>query len=124
MSGITKLWCPSPRKDDVVTVDRTDTPAGYRAWLAALKTRIREAWLHASLAVNAELIGLHWRIGRDILERQQRDGWSAKLVDRLTLDLQSEFPGIRGVSRALNYWMRVVHRSGRSLSTSCQATQT
>jgi hypothetical protein len=34
---------PQPPKDDVVTVDRTDTPAGYRARRAALNTRIREA---------------------------------------------------------------------------------
>ena len=30
--------------------------------------------------VNAELIGLYWRIGCDILERQQRDGWGAKVA--------------------------------------------
>jgi hypothetical protein len=51
-----------------VTLERTDTPAGYNAWLAELKNRIREARLRASLAV--ELIGLYWRIGRDVLYRQ------------------------------------------------------
>jgi DUF1016 N-terminal domain len=50
-------------------------PAGYPAWLADLKTRIREARLRAALAVNSELIGLYWRIGRDILERQAEQGW-------------------------------------------------
>jgi hypothetical protein len=38
-----------------VTVERKDTPAGYPAWLAAGKTRIREA-LRASLAVNRVLM--------------------------------------------------------------------
>jgi hypothetical protein len=42
-------------------------PADYPAWLAGLKTRIRETRLRAALAVNSELIGLYWRIGRDIL---------------------------------------------------------
>jgi predicted nuclease of restriction endonuclease-like (RecB) superfamily len=100
MIGITKAFCPSPPKDDVVTVDRTETPAGYRAWLAELKTRIREARLRASLAVNAELIALYWRIGRDILERQQRDPWGAKVIECLALDLRAEFPSMRGFSRA------------------------
>ena len=59
-------------------------PDGYPAWLADLKTRIREARLRASLAVNSELIGLYWRIGRDILERQGTHGWGAKVVDRST----------------------------------------
>ena len=89
-----------------MTVDRTDTPAGYSAWLAELKTRIREARLRASLAVNAELIGLYWRIGRDIVERQERDGWGAKVVDRLAGDLRAEFPGTRGFSRANLLYMR------------------
>src|ERR1700722_7689636 len=72
------------------------TPDGYPAWLADLKTRIRAARLRASLAVNSELIGLYWRIGRDILERQTALGWGAKVVDRLAAALKAEFPDARG----------------------------
>ena len=89
-----------------MTTDRTDAPAGYGAWLADLKARIRKARLRASLAVNAELIALYWRIGLDILERQQRDGWGTKVVDRLAADLRAEFPGMRGFSRANLLYMR------------------
>lgn len=89
-----------------MTIDRADTPAGYPTWLAEVKTRIREARLRASLAVNAELIWLYWRIGRDILERQERDGWGARVVDRLAVDLRAEFPGMRGFSRANLLYMR------------------
>jgi predicted nuclease of restriction endonuclease-like (RecB) superfamily len=71
-----------------------------------LKTRIREARLRASLAVNAELIGRYWQTGRDILERQGRDGWGARVVDRLAVDLRAEFPGMRGFSRANLLYMR------------------
>ncbi len=49
-----------------MTDRRSDLPPGYTDWLAGLKVRIRETRLRASLAVNAELIGLYWRIGRDI----------------------------------------------------------
>jgi predicted nuclease of restriction endonuclease-like (RecB) superfamily len=58
-------------------------PAGYGDWLAEMKTRIRETRLRASLSVNAELIGLYWRIGRDILERQERHGWGASRANLL-----------------------------------------
>jgi len=81
-------------------------PSGYAAWLSALKTRIRETRLRAALAVNSELIGLYWRIGRDILERQARDGWGAKVVDRLAADLRAEFPDSRGFSSANLRYMR------------------
>ena len=83
-----------------MTLEPMDTPAGYSAWLAELKTRIRDARLRTSLAVNAKLIGLYWRIGRDILERQERDGWGARVVGRLAADLRAEFPGMRGFSGA------------------------
>jgi predicted nuclease of restriction endonuclease-like (RecB) superfamily len=81
-------------------------PAGYGDWVAALKVQIREARLRASLSVNVELVSLYWRIGRDILERQERLGWGAKIVERLALDLRSEFRGMQGFSRANLLYMR------------------
>ena len=82
------------------------TPPGYGEWLAELKDTIRQARLRASLAVNAELIGLYWRIGRDILDRQDRSGWGGKVVARLAADLRAEFPEMRGLSRANLLYMR------------------
>ena len=81
-------------------------PQAYAEWLAELKTRIRDARLRASLSVNAELIALYWRIGRDILERQHQHGWGSKVVDRLAVDLRAEFTGARGYSRANLLYMR------------------
>jgi predicted nuclease of restriction endonuclease-like (RecB) superfamily len=97
---------PRLSQDDSVTLERTDAPVGYNAWLAELKNRIREARLRASLAVNAELIGLYWRIGRDVLERQERDGWGARVVERLAVDLRAAFPQMKGFSRANLLYMR------------------
>ena len=81
-------------------------PDGYGSWLAGIKTQIRDARLRTALAVNSELIALYWRIGRDILERQERDGWGAKVVDRLAIDLRAEFPDSRGFSSANLRYMR------------------
>ena len=49
-------------------------PDGYSDWLAQLKGQIAQARQRAALAVNAELVQLYGRIGRDILERQQGEG--------------------------------------------------
>ena len=87
-------------------MDSTDKglPSGYSDWLADVKERVRQARLRASLAVHGELILLYWEIGRDILERQTRAGWGAKVVDRLAYDLRREFPEMRGFSpRNLKY---------------------
>ncbi len=78
----------------------TPPPAGYTDWLAELKGRIHSAQQRAALAVNRELVQLYWQIGRDILERQAREGWGAKVIDRLAHDLRTAFPDMKGFSRA------------------------
>jgi predicted nuclease of restriction endonuclease-like (RecB) superfamily len=78
----------------------TPPPNGYAEWLAELKTRIQGAQQRTVLTVNRELIGLYWRIGRDILSRQDREGWGAKVIERLAHDLRTAFPDMKGFSRA------------------------
>lgn len=81
-----------------------ETPGGYADWLADLKTRIHTAQQRATLAVNRELVLLYWQIGRDILERQTRQGWGAKVIERLGHDLRTAFPDMKGFSpRNLKY---------------------
>ena len=80
--------------------------ANYDAFLGALKTRIRTAQIRAAIAVNQELILLYWQIGREILERQQEEGWGAKVIDRLAKDLKREFPDMKGFSRTNLLYMR------------------
>jgi len=76
----------------------------YEEFLGELKERIKQAQVRAVLAVNRELILLYWQIGRDILWRQQQQGWGAKVIDRLAADLRKAFPEIKGFSsRNLKY---------------------
>ncbi len=83
------------------------TPEGYAELLEQLKLRIRSARLQAALAVNRELIQLYWEIGRSILERQEREGWGAKVIERLAADLRREFPDMRGLSTTNLKYMRM-----------------
>jgi predicted nuclease of restriction endonuclease-like (RecB) superfamily len=76
----------------------------YRRWLAELKQRVERTRLRAVTSVNRELVTLYWQIGREILDRQQRQGWGAAVVDRLARDLKAAFPDMRGFSpRNLKY---------------------
>ena len=82
-------------------------PDSYAQFLADLKSRIQAAQIRASLSVNRELVLLYWQIGRDILERQDRERWGAKVIDRLATDLKRAFPEMRGFSpRNLKYMRR------------------
>ena len=81
-------------------------PAGYAGWLASLKRRIAGARQRAVLAANEEQIRLYHGIGRDILDRQTRQGWGAKVIDRLSADLQTAFPDMKGLSTSNLKYMR------------------
>lgn len=73
---------------------------GYHDWLVRLKAKIRSAQIRAVTAVNSELTILYWQIGRDIIERQERQGWGTNVVGQLAADLLREFPDMKGWSRS------------------------
>ncbi|MEI6375964.1 MAG: PDDEXK nuclease domain-containing protein [bacterium] len=81
-------------------------PSDYGDWLASLKQRILGARNRALLAANAEQIHLYHDIGRDILERQNRQSWGAKVIDRLSADLRGDFPDMKGLSASNLKYMR------------------
>jgi len=78
-------------------------PGDYAALLAEVKERVRSAQYAALKAVNKELIGLYWDIGRMIVERQAGETWGKSVVKHLAIDLQNEFPGVGGFSTS-NLW--------------------
>jgi predicted nuclease of restriction endonuclease-like (RecB) superfamily len=79
-------------------------PDNYDQFLQSLKERIRNSQVRAALAVNQELVLLYWHIGKDILNRQEQEGWGAKVITTLAKDLKAEFPEMKGFSsRNLNY---------------------
>lgn len=79
-------------------------PTGYDEFLRELKERIRSAQVRAALAINGELVLLYWQIGREILSRQQQQGWGAKVISQLAKDLKKAFPEMKGFSpRNLKY---------------------
>ena len=71
--------------------------------LAEVKERVRAARYAALKAVNKELVGLYWDIGRTIVDRQRTQAWGRSVVEQLARDLQAEFPGVPGYS-AQNLW--------------------
>ncbi|MGX7950172.1 MULTISPECIES: PDDEXK nuclease domain-containing protein [Desulfovibrionaceae] len=78
-------------------------PQDYPRLLTEIKERIRSAQYEALKAVNKELVGLYWDIGRMIVERQDVEGWGKAVVEQLAADLRTEFPGVGGFS-ASNLW--------------------
>ncbi len=89
---------------EIVQQPLAQLPSGYPELLENLKARIHQAQIRAALSVNRELVLLYWHVGREILQRQEREGWGAKVIDRLALGLGREFPEMKGFSpRNLKY---------------------
>ena len=78
----------------------------YAELLNSVKTRIRSAQYEALKAVNKELISLYWDIGLMIVERQEKERWGKAVVENLAVDLQKEFPGVKGWSTQNLWYMR------------------
>lgn len=77
------------------------TYKGYAEWLTNLKTKIRSVQIKSAIAVNAELIGFYWELGKMLSEKEQI--WGSKLVEQVAKDLQKVFPDMKGLSRSNLY---------------------
>lgn len=70
----------------------------YKNWLKDLKSKIQQSQIKAALAINSQLILLYWDMGRQIEEKQENAKWGSGLINQLSKDLKSEFPGMGGFS--------------------------
>jgi predicted nuclease of restriction endonuclease-like (RecB) superfamily len=83
----------------------------YGRFLADAKRRIQAARARAARTVNAELIGVYWFLGSEILARQGAEGSGrgrsgTRVIPRLSRDLQVAFPGMGGLSERNLEYMR------------------
>jgi predicted nuclease of restriction endonuclease-like (RecB) superfamily len=76
----------------------------YFEFINDIKESIKQERLKIVITANSSMIMLYWNIGNKILEKQQAEGWGAKVIDRLSKDLKDAFPEMQGFSsRNLKY---------------------
>ena len=96
-----------------MTSSEIDLPADYVELLEALKVRVTDARTQAQRTVNTLLIELYWSLGKDILSRQETQGWGSGVINRLANDLRASFPDMKGLSaRNLQYMTAMVRAWG------------
>ncbi|HEX2688122.1 MAG TPA: PDDEXK nuclease domain-containing protein [Kofleriaceae bacterium] len=83
-----------------------ELPSGYATTLRDLKQRIEQTRLSTIITANTAMIRLYWHIGDVIRARQERAGWGAKVIDRLSHDLRQAFPDMGGLSSRNLQYMR------------------
>lgn len=79
-------------------------PNGYTLWCKDIETLIDTAKLKTAINVNMGTLSLYWSIGKQILDKQERQGWGKKVIEQLSKDLTMKYPDDRGYSvRNLKY---------------------
>jgi len=101
---------------------KTSELALYSKLLADIRVRVRQAQHRAILSANAEMLFMYWDVGRLIAARQQEEGWGAKVIARLAVDLQNELPEEKGFSpanlkRMVRFWSEYPGLSAMSART-------
>ena len=96
----------------VVLMSDSITPtAEYNELLDSIKRTLAAGQLRAARAVNNVLFETYWEIGHDIIGRQQEQGWGAQVIKRLSADLRTAHPDMRGLSaRNLHYMAALASR--------------
>lgn len=75
----------------------------YKGTLELIRHEIQTARFQVVKTITKEHIGLYWKIGKIILEQQKEEGWGKSVVEKISNDLQKDFPGNNGYS-ARNLW--------------------
>ena len=105
-----------------MTSQPIDTSA-YHKWLKEIKQRVRQAQLKAAVQVNSTLLTFYWELGADIVERQKSAHWGSGFLTRLSTDLMTEFPDMKGFSeRNLKYirqWHTFYSEGSGNWATAC-----
>jgi DUF1016 N-terminal domain len=104
-----------PTKTGVVRVvlmsDSITVTAEYNELLDSIKQTLAAGQLRAARAVNNAVVETYWQIGREIVARQTEQGWGARVIERLSADLRTARPDMRGLSvRNLRYMAALATR--------------
>ena len=75
-------------------------PTGYIQWRKDIEQLIDTAKLKTAISINMGTLSLYWKIGKQIIEKQEQIGWGKQVIAQLSKDLRSRFPDDRGIRNA------------------------
>nr|WP_289706635.1 PDDEXK nuclease domain-containing protein [Enterocloster clostridioformis] len=78
----------------------------YLKFIEEVKSEMQKQRISVVLNANSSMTCLYWNIGRDILKKQEEEGWGTKIIDRMAKDLKDAFPEMSGFSPRNIKYMR------------------
>ena len=80
-------------------MDNLINTKNYQTFLSQIKEQIRTSQTRAIGSVNFEMTLLYYKVGKALSQKQEQEGWGAKVIDTLSLDLKNKLPKVKGFSR-------------------------
>jgi len=78
----------------------------YKEFFVTLKSKIQTSQIKASLKVNEELLRLYWELADMIVHKQKEAQWGDSFIEKISNDLKTEFPNMKGFSITNIKYMR------------------
>ena len=70
----------------------------YMTLFVEVKEQIKIAQQKAIMSVNLQMLTLYFKIGKIVIQKQEKLGWGAKVIQKLAVDIKNELPEVKGFS--------------------------
>ena len=94
------------KKARIVKSHDVHIDAEYTQWIHEVKARYRATQIKAAVKVNTEQLMFNWMLGRDLVVRKAEEKWGSGIVEQVSLDLQNDFPSVKGFSTTNLWYMK------------------
>lgn len=81
-------------KQDIQAIDRKD----FAPIVHAIGADIEQTQVRIVTSANADMLFHYWTVGHFILYLQDKEGWGAKVIDKLSEAIRSQYPDKKGYS--------------------------
>lgn len=71
----------------------------------AIGSDIEQTQVRIVASANADMLFHYWKVGHFILYLQEKEGWGAKVIDKLSEAIRSQYPEKKGYSRRNIFYM-------------------
>ena len=87
-------------------MDENQLNIEFAAWINSLKKKVHSARQKIAFSINSQLLELYWEIGREVDNKLENANWGTNIIEKISSELTSEFPDIKGFSRRNIYAIR------------------
>ena len=78
----------------------------FVTWIYSLKQKVHSARQKIAFSINSQLLELYWEIGKEVDNKIKNSNWGTNIIEKISSELTSEFPDIKGFSRRNIYAIR------------------